>query len=341
MAEQQNIEEQFRGLSVLRRQERLDAQRHSDLQQREIKRAHDLLAAQQEEIDHAWSLVPDQRQREEIVKRTSWHHHPREDGTEIVAECVFRGHHFHVTDILSTEALENGQDAADFQIQDVTDRLKRGILAGACKELGILSEDHEPADRIQHLERELRLFYLADGSAIECNSIQEAKRQRIDAAQTIGELRNANENLKQQAQMQAQGDEETGYRDACATIQEGFSDLCDVLGINPEHLEDDIAEAACISQALSQIAKMLDPLNLRFDRDEWELRAPAPVAQQAPGEAVAYRTIDEDGYPVTDWISGAPDPDESPISPGVKFQVAWSHPPAPVAQSEPGGGDES
>lgn len=60
-------------------------------------------------------------------------------------------------------------------------------------------------------------------------------------------------------------------------------------------------------------------------------------SQQAQGETrevVAYRTIDEDGYPVTDWISGAPSSDEAPISPGVRFQTAWSLPLAPAAVLE-------
>lgn len=91
-------------------------------------------------------------------------------------------------------------------------------------------------------------------------------------------------------------------------------------------------EDNAMSDAFYELEKRTE---IMHDEDSFEAGWKAHAqwqSQQAQGEAVAYRTIDEDGYPVTDWISGAPDPEESPIPPGVKFQVAWSHPPAPVSQ---------
>ena len=72
-----------------------------------------------------------------------------------------------------------------------------------------------------------------------------------------------------------------GYDEACETIGEGLDELCGVLGISSEDLEDDIAAAACISQALSRIAQMLKPLNLQLDRDEWDLKIPPAEADTA------------------------------------------------------------
>lgn len=79
--------------------------------------------------------------------------------------------------------------------------------------------------------------------------------------------------------------EEPSYQDACNEIDEGFLELCYALSINPEFYDEDVATAACLSNALSDIAKKLEPFEFTPNDDDGTLipnAAPSVEAGAVP-----------------------------------------------------------
>lgn len=141
------LEEQLQTVCSQWQENRRHYQRRAAQQEKEITRLHDRLQAAHEAENRAWSLVPAERQIEEIKARTTWHENTLEDGSvEISAECVFRGCHFHVVDRLSPELMRRSRDSRAFLLNDVVRRIRDGLLSGACQQLGIRPLD-KPFDR--------------------------------------------------------------------------------------------------------------------------------------------------------------------------------------------------
>lgn len=198
--------EHEKGKTVGAKSQRDHYRRRAEAQELEITKLYDRLQEAHDDAARAWSLTPDRIQRQEIDRRTSTSVQNLSGvGLQATGEVQFRGEHFNAGVNISKREIERTGDAAGL-VAETQKQLRAAILESACHRFGIRAEEQDPERRIEELERQLRLFYLPDGSAIECNSIEEAKRQRIQAAQTIRDFKRS---------QQAQGEAVQSYLYRC------------------------------------------------------------------------------------------------------------------------------